>query len=141
LKRALRYIHFINLIYTSFALPFYVAYNIRIRGVVLCIELVSSLISLIIFFLNFRTPYIENGEKTINFFKIAREYLKNGLIVDFFGMLPLNIVLDFLIDLISPRITILTCCLVGLFRCTRMFSIMQAVNIFEEIKLDFKKNR
>jgi hypothetical protein len=83
-------------------LPFYVAHNIRIRGVVLSIELLSSLISLLIFFLNFRTPYIENGEKTINFFKIAREYLKNGLIVDFFGMLPLNIVLDFLIDLISP---------------------------------------
>lgn len=107
----------------------------------LCIELVSSMISFMIFFLNFRTPYIENGEKTINFMIIAREYFKNGMIVDFFGMLPLNIVLDFGIDLISPGMTIHVLCLIGIARCTRMFSVMQAVNIFEEIKLDFKKNR
>lgn len=61
------------------------------------------------------------------------------MIVDFFGMLPLNIVLDFMIDQIAKERTILTCCLVGLFRCTRMFSIMQAITIFEEIKVDFKK--
>jgi hypothetical protein len=99
------------------------------------------MISFMIFFLNFRTPYIENGEKTINFMIIAREYLKNGMIVDFFGMLPLNIVLDFGIDLIAPEMTIHVLCLIGIARCTRMFSVMQAVNIFEEIKLDFKKNR
>ena len=107
----------------------------------LCIEIVSSMISFMIFFLNFRTPYIENGEKTINFMIIAREYFKNGMIVDFFGMLPLNIVLDFGIDLIAPEMTIHVVCLIGIARCTRMFSVMQAINIFEEIKLDFKKNR
>jgi hypothetical protein len=72
---------------------------------------------------------------------IAREYFKNGMIVDFFGMLPLNIVLDFGIDLIAPEMTIHVLCLIAIARCTRMFSVMQAVNIFEEIKLDFKKNR
>lgn len=141
LKRTLRYIHFFNLIYTSFALPFYIAFNIRIRGAVLCIEIVSSVISILIFVLNFRTPYIENGEKTNNFMKIAREYLSKGMIVDFFGMLPLNIVLDFGIDLISPSITMHALCLIAIARCTRMFSTMQAVNIFEEIKINFKKNR
>lgn len=63
------------------------------------------------------------------------------MIVDFFGMLPLNIVLDILIDQISSERTIYTSCLVGLSRCTRMFSIMQALTIFEEIKVDFKKAR
>jgi len=59
------------------------------------VEILSSTISLVIFFLNFRTPYIENGERSIEFIKIARQYLKKGMIVDFFGMIPMNIILDF----------------------------------------------
>lgn len=46
------------------------------------------------------------------------------MIVDFFGMLPLNITLDFQIDMISKDRMIYTCCLVGLARLTRMFSVM-----------------
>ena len=46
------------------------------------------------------------------------------MIVDFFGMLPLNIVLDLIIELRGPKVNIIICCFVGLFRCTRMFSIM-----------------
>jgi hypothetical protein len=135
MKIFLQYLHLFNLIYTSMALPFYIGFNVRIRGPVLFVEIISSFISLMIFLLNFRTPYIENGEKSVEFYKVAGIYLKNGMVVDFFGMLPLNIILDFLVDLISKKASISTCCIVGVFRCTRMFSIMQAVTIFEIIKL------
>lgn len=94
------------MVYTSLALPFYIAHNIRIRGTVLCFEVLSSCISLMVFLSNFRTPYVENGEKSLNLMKIAKEYLKNGMIVDFFGMLPLNISLDFQFNLISKDIAI-----------------------------------
>ena len=104
-------------------------------------EILSSAFSLLIFFLNFRTPYIENGERSTDCMKIAKQYLKKGMIVDFFGMIPMNIILDFMIDLVSEDRLILTCCLVGLARLTRMFSVAQMVNIFEIIKLETKKNR
>lgn len=90
----------------------------------LAIELISSTISFMIFFLNFRTPFIENGEKTLNFMVIAREYFKNGMIVDFFGMLPMNIVLEFGIDPVAKDRAIFAVCLIGIARCTRMFSVM-----------------
>lgn len=57
-------------------------------------EILSSVISFFVFFLNFRTPYIENGQTSTDFWKIFKNYYKNGMVVDFIGILPLNIILD-----------------------------------------------
>jgi hypothetical protein len=61
------------------------------------------------------------------------------MIVDFFGMLPMNIILEYLVDTMHPGRTMFVSCLIGLARCTRLCSIMQAIVIYEEIKADFKK--
>jgi hypothetical protein len=67
----IRYAHLINLLYTAFALPFYIAFDLRIRGAILFLEIISSIISVLVFVLNFRTPYVENGEKSLDFSKVA----------------------------------------------------------------------
>ena len=98
-------------------------------------ELLSTLVSLIIFVLNFRTPFVKDGEKSIECENVARIYFKNGLIPDLFGVIPLNIVLDFSFNLMGKNVSKLSCCIVGFFRCTRMISVIRAVTIFEIIKL------
>jgi hypothetical protein len=101
----------------------YVAFNLKVRGAILVLEILSSFVSLVIFLLNFKTPYVENGEKSIKFMGVAKIYFKNGMFADFLGVLPSNIVICYTIDVMSKDISRFTCCIVGLIRCTRMLSI------------------
>ena len=60
------------------------------------LEVISHLVSGFVIWSNFRTPLVdEKGEYSLDLEKVFKKYLKNGLIIDFFGMLPLNIVLSF----------------------------------------------
>lgn len=114
------------MIYISFATPMYVGFNIKIKGALLVVEIISSLISLLIFLLNFRTPFIENGQKSTNFFGVARIYLKNGMLADVLGIIPTNIMICYSVDVMNRDVSRIVCSLVALFRCTRMLSITQA---------------
>ena len=128
-------LHLVNMLYITFATPLCVAFDVQIRGVLFAAEVISSLVSLIIFLLNFRTPFIENGEKSINLLGVAKIYFKNGMLADLLGVVPSNIIVCYSVDVMSKDISRFTVCIVSLIRCTRMLSITQAPTIFEIIKL------
>ena len=119
----------------------YVAFDVKIRGALFATEIISSFVSLIIFLLNFRTPYLENGEKSINLLGVAKIYFKNGMLADFLGVIPSNIIVCYTIDVMDSDISRFTCSIVSLIRCTRMLSVSQAFTLFEIIKLQFKKKK
>lgn len=86
------------------------------------------MVSLSIFLLNFRTPVVEElGEKSLDIWKITKRYLRNGLVIDFFGMLPLNIILSLTFELVSPTVKISNVVIVALLRTIRMVSIWPAL--------------
>ena len=105
-KEVVRHIQFVNIIYIAITCPLFIGFNIRAEGVVLMMEVVSHLISLLVIISNFRTPVVdEQGKKSIDFDKVFDHYLKNGLIIDIFGMVPLNIILSLKYQLKSPTVT------------------------------------
>lgn len=124
----LKYLQLFNLIYIALSCPFYIAFNIHATGIVLWLEILSHIVSLAIFVLNFRTPVVEElGGKSLNILKIAKRYFKNGLVIDFFGMLPLNIILSKTFKLVSPTVKIQNVVIVALLRTIRMVSIWPAL--------------
>lgn len=67
----------------AIALPFYIGFDIRIKGEVLGMEIFSHCISFIVFVLEFRTPVVkESGELTLEFDSVVRNYIKNGMFLD-----------------------------------------------------------
>jgi multisubunit Na+/H+ antiporter MnhC subunit len=129
-----------NLIYIALSCPFYIAFNIQATGIVLAVEILSHAISLAVLLLNFRTPVVEElGEKSLNIWKITKRYFRNGLVIDFFGMLPLNIVLSLTFKLVSPNVKVQNVMIVAVARTIRMVSIWPALSIFQLLKIHFKK--
>jgi hypothetical protein len=83
LRRMIKYIMFINRIYVALAVPFFIGFNVRIRGGILFTEIFSHCISFITFILEFRTPVVkDSGELTLEFDFVVRNYIKNGMVLD-----------------------------------------------------------
>lgn len=96
-----------NLLYIAVTCPLYIGFNIEAAGLTLVLEVISHLVSGFVIWSNFRTPLVdEKGEKSVDLEKLFKHYLKNGLVVDVFGMLPLNIVLSLSFRLRGPDVQI-----------------------------------
>lgn len=82
-RRVIKYVMFINRIYVALAVPFFIGFNVKIRGGILVTEIFSHCISFIMFILEFRTPVVkESGELTLEFDFVVRNYIKNGMVLD-----------------------------------------------------------
>lgn len=98
-RKLIIYIMLINRIYIALAVPFYVGFNIQTVGGILISEIISHAISLIVFFLEFRTPVVkDSGELTLKLKYVYRSYLKRGFILDILAFQPFNLILPFLIN-------------------------------------------
>jgi hypothetical protein len=74
---------FANRIYVALAVPFFIGFNVKLKGGILFTEIISHLISFIMFVLEFRTPVVkESGELTLEFDFVVRNYIKNGMVLD-----------------------------------------------------------
>lgn len=92
-RRMLELLQLVNLMYIAIATPVHVGFNVEMRGVIMLLESISLAISAIVIFLNFRTPVITRGKHTLALRKVARHYWQNGMLIDLFGVIPLNLLL------------------------------------------------
>lgn len=93
-RTILDFIHMINLVYIALAVPFHVAFlPLLDNKVVLFFEILSIVLQVLAIIVKVRTPIVYEGEHTLKFIPILKNYLKKGLIIDLMGALPLNIVL------------------------------------------------
>lgn len=98
-KKILTYLKFLNLIYISITLPYYIGFNMKITGGVLIAEVVSHFISLFCFLMVFRTPVVkDSGELTLDLNHVLINYRKNGLYLDLLSILPINLIIPFFIN-------------------------------------------
>lgn len=66
------FISFINLMYIGLVIPLQIGFNMKMKGTVLVIELLSILVSLFILITNFRTPVMVKGEATLKFTQVLK---------------------------------------------------------------------
>lgn len=86
----------INLVYIAIAVPFHVAFLPKLENsVALFFESLSIALQVMEIFVNLRTPIVYEGEHTLKFMPILKQYIKKGLILDLMGALPLNILLGY----------------------------------------------
>ncbi len=90
---------FINRIYVSIMLPFYIGFNIDLQSTSLIIDCISHGWSLVCFLLQFRTPVVkETGELTLEFKLVLRNYIKNGMVLDILAFQPFNLIIPYFVD-------------------------------------------
>jgi hypothetical protein len=96
-------------------------------------EVISLLFSIFIVIANFRTPVMVKGEATLKIRQVLKYQWQNGLILDLFGVLPLNLILG-AIALKEPMITI------GVLRCLRIASSWKSMQLFGQFEIYLKKH-
>ena len=84
------FLHLINMIYIAISTPLIISLIDKMENL-LILEIVSLVISLLVVISKMRTPIIVKGGYTLHFTLIVKNYFNNGLILDLFGLLPLNI--------------------------------------------------
>jgi len=73
-RRFLEMFQVLNLMYIGIAIPLHVSFGIKLVGVPFLLEAVSLIFSVLVIFLNFRTPVIVKGETTLELKKVAKYY-------------------------------------------------------------------
>ena len=127
-RRAVEALQLINLLYIGVAEPMYVGFLIPIEGVPLMLDGISLALSLLVIFLNFRTPILVKNEMTLRIDLIAKNYWHNGLLFDICGIIPLNMILG-RIDITSLESRYLKCFLF-VVRLVRLISFWHTLKIF-----------
>jgi hypothetical protein len=90
---------FLNRIYVSLMLPFYIGFNIVLHNYALGIDCLSHGWSLVCFLLQFRTPVVkESGELTLEFKLVYQNYMKNGMLFDILAFQPFNLIIPWYVD-------------------------------------------
>ena len=93
IKRIIDIIHLLNLLYIALSIPFLVGFYIKMDAGLITLELISLIISFCIILLNFRASVPYRGGSTLKFKAVLSYYFHNGLILDLFGLWPLNLAL------------------------------------------------
>jgi len=73
------------------------------------------------------------GGYTLSFKHVLKNYFHNGLIMDFMGVLPLNVIFE------NYRYPFPTIIPITLLRLTRMLAIKKLLESFEKLEIEFKK--
>ena len=90
---------FSNLLYIAFMTPFLYGFEIQMDALQISLEVISLMISLIVIIVKLRTYVINNGEKTLDLVVILKNYRNEGLFVDIFGIIPLNLILGIALNI------------------------------------------
>ena len=142
-KKFLTYLMFCNRIYVALAVPFYIAFNVLYTRNVLVAEVISHCISFCGFVLTFRTPVVnESGELTLDFHKVYKNYVKNGMFFDIIAFQPFNLILPLVFNFSDDRSFGEWILLVSLtpLRLFRLVSVWGALRLYDQIKIDYRKS-
>jgi len=85
-------VHMVNLIYIAFLVPFSVAFSRKLnQSNFIAYESISVSVQFLTILVQLRTPIIHFGTQTLDFMLVLKHYLRNGMIPDIFGLLPINL--------------------------------------------------
>ena len=93
IKKIFDLVHLLNLLYIAISIPLIIGFSINMEVGLITLEVLSIIISWCTILLNFRVSVPYRGRSTFNFKAIFMHYLHNGLILDLFGLWPLNLAL------------------------------------------------
>ena len=130
-NKVMDFLHLINMIYIAISAPLIISLIDKME-IFLILEIVSLVISLLVIIFTMRTPIIVKGGYTLDFSLIVKNYFNNGLILDLFGLLPLNVALGFY-SFRYPGIIGIT-----ILRLLRMVSIKKLLQMFEKFEVYLK---
>lgn len=95
-------------------------------------EGLSIFIQIFVLIVNFRTPVVVEGVNSLELKHVVKHYYRNGLLLDLFAALPLNLILGYL-QLESTSIIPF-----ALLRVTRMVGFLHLLALFEKLQFNFK---
>ena len=135
--KAIKAIEFFNLLYIAFMIPFSLAFDYPMNAGAIAFESVSLCLQAIFIVSKFRTSIIVQGRSTLDFKHVLKSYLREGLVVDLFGLLPLNLILGIVcpLDKDSHMRTVLV---VSAFRLLRVISIWRMFELIDELTVYLK---
>ncbi len=117
--------HLANLIYIAIMIPMQIGFNVRFNGFYVFFEVVSLLVSLLVVVANMRTPVMIKGEVTLRPTAVLKYYYtQNGLLLDLFGILPLNLILG-AFNVEQPHVFF-----IAILRSLRIISAWKSLRIF-----------
>ena len=112
-------VQFVNLLYIALIIPFTIGFNVKMTLPWALVEILSILIQLFVIVMNIRTPVMVKGGATLNFCSVIKYYRRNGLYIDLFAILPLNLILG-LSNINNPILKILR--VIGAWKSLQIFS-------------------
>lgn len=120
----------INILFIAIMIPFTLAFKVRMTPAVIALELISLVVSYIFVVINLRIPVNFHGRQSLKFPIVLKNYWSEGMMIDLFGLLPLNLILGILYptdEIESIKIIVLIC----LLRLTRVFCIFRGLDLIE----------
>jgi hypothetical protein len=130
--KSLKIVQMVNVLYIAFMVPFSVGFEYPMNTVSITLESISLLVQFVYVVSKLRTPVLVNGRKTLQLKYVLRNYYYQGLIIDAFGLLPLNLILGIIYphsELMNMRIVEL----VAVLRVLRVLCIWRWLELIEEI--------
>lgn len=91
--KVMKIIQFINVLYIAFMIPFAIAFDYPMNTSAITIEVVSLCIQFLFVATKLRTQVFVQGQPTFRLYYVLKNYRNEGLLIDFFGLLPLYLIL------------------------------------------------
>jgi hypothetical protein len=89
----MKFVQLINLLYIAFTVPFEISFDVPMGSGLIIAEIISLLVQAIYMGMILRTPVMLKSKPTLRFRNVLNNYYNDGLIIDVFGLLPLNLIL------------------------------------------------
>ena len=121
-------LHIINMFYIIISIPLWVGFQIKMEFSLIAIEIISIFISLITIVINLRVQVIRRSGPTVDFKEVISYYYSNGLILDLFGLWPLNLVLG-APNLVQPFWIISVLRIIRCIWSVRIYSVIRKFEI------------
>ena len=122
---------FLNLFYIAIAISLQVGFGVKMNAGLAAVELLSILYSCFVVLASLRTPVMVKGEATLKLRQVFRYQMQNGLIFDFIGCLPFNLIFG-LLDLTTNTL------LWAFIRCIRIAAAWKSIELFSHFEIYLK---
>jgi len=133
----LQLVQLINLYFVGFFVPVTVSFTLPHTNIMIGLEIASLLIQFIFVLSKIRTPVIVNDRYSLRIGNVLHYYYYEGLVVDLFGLLPLNLVLGIAL---RPNYFKKTWALflICLLRSARVVSVWRGLDLIDRLSIYLK---
>jgi hypothetical protein len=116
--------------------PFSVALNVKMGPGLLTAEVISLLVSLFTILAKLRTPVVVEGRTTLELKHVVHNYIREGIMVDLFGLIPFNPLLGavYPFNEVKEMGALVT---LGCFRVLRVLNAWKMLSLLDEFTIYF----